>query len=220
MQIPLPDQPTKTRVNHQTLHNEKELLLRVARGDEMAYRIIYDHYRKRIYAFALHLTESETQADEIIQEVFMKVWMHRSKLPAVTYFSTWLHTIARNCIFDALKRMAREASVRSKFLDGTPVAGNSVEDRLLTKENEQILREAISKLSAQQQLIYHLSRHQGLKHDEIATRLNISPNTVKVHMVNALKTIRAHVRQHTGLELAIMLGFGTGIGRIWYQIFL
>lgn len=198
-------------MDNQTLHNERALLLRVAHGDEMSFRVVYDHYRKRIYAFALHITESEALADEIIQEVFLKVWIHRSKLPAVTYFSTWLHTIARNCIFDALKRMAREAAVRSKFVAGAPAAINSVEDRILTKENEQILQEAISKLSAQQQLIYHLSRHQGLKHDEIATRLNISPNTVKVHMVNALKTIRAHVREHTGLELAIVLSWGFGL---------
>jgi hypothetical protein len=66
-----------------SLHNEKALLERVAQGDESAFRIVFDHYRDAIYAFALKVTRHESIAEEIVQDVFMKIWISRTGLPAV-----------------------------------------------------------------------------------------------------------------------------------------
>lgn len=188
--------------------NEIELLARIADGDEEAFRKVYDHYRKRIFSFSLHLTESSLLADEIVQEVFLKLWLYRKKLPEVQYFSTWLHTIAKNCVFDSLKRMARECTAKSALSDGTVTSANSVEEILLAKENEKLLGQAISKLSSQQQIIYKLSRQHGLKYNEIADRLNISPNTVKVHIANARKIISKYLHAHSDFGLLLVFLFG------------
>lgn len=179
------------------LHNEKGLLVKVANGDEEAFRLLYDHYRQKMYAYAHHLTSSSLLADEVVQEVFLKVWLHRQKLPQVTHFNAWLYTITRNQLLDALKKIAKETISRKALYQVLPESVNNADDAVMQKENDKLLQQALSQLSSQQQIIYHLSRNKGMKYEEIARQLHIAPNTVKVHIVNALRTIREYIRFHT-----------------------
>jgi RNA polymerase sigma-70 factor (family 1) len=172
------------------LPNENDLLARVAEGDEKAFALIFHHYRRRIYSYAYHISGSSAQADELVQDVFLKVWLYRDKIPHILRFDNWLFTIARNQVFDMLKSMAREASLRRQIAGLPAPDANPVEDRMLTRENEQQLQRALDKLSPRQKQIFTLSRNEGLKHEEIASQLHISRHTVKTHLVQALKTLR------------------------------
>lgn len=185
------------------LYSEKELLERVAGGDERAFRQIYDRYYKRIAAFVFLLTGSVNMADDIVQEVFIKLWLNRHKLTGVVYFNSWLHTITRNLAVDAMKKTAKETVARETLTDILAMADHPADEFIFSKENERLLQQALSRLSPQQQMIYKLSRQEGLKHAEIASRLNISGKTVKNHLVNALRIIRAYFLQHA--ELIIMV---------------
>jgi len=185
------------------LPNEKAWLLQTAEGNEKAFREIFDAYRQRIYSFALHLTEDSSLADEIVQEVFLRVWLHRQKLPDVIHFNAWLHTIARNQVFDALKAIARERTMSASM--PVQAAVNNIDQTIADKEYEQLLQEAIGQLSGRQQLIYHLSRDTGIQHAEIAGRLNISRNTVKTHLVHALRSIRKYLQYHSDRVLVFVL---------------
>ena len=172
------------------LTNENDLLARVAEGDEKAFGIIFHHYRRKIYSYAFHFTGDSNQADELVQEVFLKVWIHRDKVPHVLRFDNWLFTIARNQVFDMVKKMAKEVAFRRQVSLLLDPGANPVEDQLLTRENELRLQQALEQLPPRQKLIFTLSRHQGMKHEEIADHLHISRNTVKTHLVQALKTLR------------------------------
>ena len=185
------------------LPDEKALLLQTSEGNEQAFRKLFDAYRQRIYSFALHLTENSSIADEIVQEVFLRVWLHRQKLPAVVHFNAWLHSIARNQVFDALKAMAKERSISA--LMPVCTAFNTVEAVMADKEYELLLQQAVNQLSERQQQIYHLSRDAGIQHAEIADRLNISRNTVKTHLVHALRTIRRYLQYHSDGVLVLIL---------------
>ncbi|MBS1664324.1 MAG: RNA polymerase sigma-70 factor [Bacteroidetes bacterium] len=170
--------------------NENNLLARIAEGDEKAFGVLFHHYRERIYSYAYHLSGNNAQADELVQDVFLKVWLNREKIPHVLRFDSWLFTIARNQIFDLLKNMAKEASLRRQIAELLSVSDNPVEDHILSRENEEQLQRALDQLSPRQKLIFTLSRNQGMKHEEIASRLHISRHTVKTHLVQALKTLR------------------------------
>jgi RNA polymerase sigma-70 factor (family 1) len=176
------------------LTNENELLARIAEGDDRAFGVIFHHYRSKIYSYAFHLSGDSAQADELVQEVFLKVWLNRDKIPHVLRFDNYLFTIARNQVFDMLKKMARESEFRQQISGLLDPEANPVEDRLLTRENELRLRQALDQLPPRQRLIFFLSRHQGMKHGEIADQLNISRHTVKTHLVQALKTLRTLLR--------------------------
>jgi len=186
------------------------LLLQTAEGNEQAFRAIFDAYRQRIYSFALHLTENTATADEIVQETFLRVWLHRQKLPAVLHFNAWLYSIARNQVFDAMKAAAKEKALAASM----PGQGafNNIDETMADKEYEQLLQEAVGQLSDRQQLIYHLSRDTGIQHAEIAGRLNISRNTVKTHLVHALRSIRKYLQYHSdgALILVVVVQFVYG----------
>lgn len=172
------------------LPKENELLARLARGEEKAFGIIFHHYRQKIYAYAFHLCRDPHQADELVQETFLKVWLNRDKIPHLLHFDNWLFTIARNHVFDMLKDMAREQAFRRQAAGNLQPVANPVEEQLLSRENELRLREAVDQLPPRQKLIFTLSRHKGLKHEEIADELQISRHTVKTHLVQALKALR------------------------------
>ena len=172
------------------LPNENDLLARLANGDPEAFGVIFHHYRHRIYSYAFHLSGDTAQADELVQETFMKVWLHRDRIPHILRFEHWLFTIARNQVFDMLKGMARESAFRRQIAEHLEAGANPVEDRVLSRENEMRLQKALDKLPPRQRLIFTLSRHKGMKHEEIADQLQISRHTVKTHLVQALKTLR------------------------------
>jgi RNA polymerase sigma-70 factor (ECF subfamily) len=183
------------------------LLTKIAAGDEKAFGIVFHHYRKRIYAYAFHLFENKEMADELVQDVFLKLWLSRDKIPGIVKFDAWLFIIARNRIFDTLKLLSREIVINAQIEGGLLPDPNTVENQLIDKENEALLNQALGRLSPQQKLIFTLSRNQGMKHEEIASRLNISRNTVKTHLVHALKVLRAALPLHSdtvGLFLLLL----------------
>lgn len=191
------------------LEDEANLLLRLADGDERAFEAVFHHYRRRIYAYGFHLFENGDRADELVQDVFLKVWINRHKIPRIVRFDAWLFIMTRNHVFDTLKEMARELSAK-KVMEETPSPTlNTVENQLISKENDQRLRYALDRLSPQQKLIFTLSRQQGMKHGEIATHLNISVNTVKTHLVHALKTLRGalHLPSDSVLFFCVLLHY-------------
>lgn len=172
------------------LLHETNLLARVASGDGKAFETVFHHYRRKIYAYAFHLLDNKDMADELVQEVFLKVWLSRHKIPEIERFDAWLFIIARNQVFDTLKHLSKESSAKARMSVVASPVSDTVETQLINKENERLLENALGRLSPQQKLIFTLSRHQGMKHEEIATRLNISRNTVKTHLVHALKILR------------------------------
>lgn len=177
----------------------------MAEGDEGAFRQVYYLYRKRIASFAYLLTESAFMTDEIVQEVFVKLWLHRAKLADVSNFNAWLHTVTRNLVSDAMKKIAREEKARAAWSEHNPLQDNYADEIIFARENDRLLREAIQQLTPQQQQIYRMSREQGLKHEEIALHLGISSMTVKNHLVNAMRTIRQYFKQHARFIVLVAL---------------
>lgn len=171
------------------LHNEKDLIQGLVRGDETAFRKIYDHYRKKVYALGLFITKSENQAQELVQDVFSKVWEKRDQLAEINYFNSWLRTVARNTAINYLRARA----VEKLGLAHITMGGNRnclTEDEVADREYSQLLETAIRSLPPQQQKVYILHRQQGLSHEIIAGQLQISVLTSRKYMKLALHSIR------------------------------
>ena len=183
--------------------DEKWLLEQIAQGDEAAFRKVFDAYRDPVYAYILYLIRSQVLADEILQDVFLRIWLNRHTLPEIKSFRAWTFTIAKNRIIDVMKIQAKEALLRSAAPDPAPSC--EPEDRIREKEYELLLHDALSQLSPKQQQIYQMSRENGLKLNEIATELNISSNTVKSHLMRALRTIKKNLQPHIQTFLAGLL---------------
>jgi RNA polymerase sigma-70 factor (family 1) len=178
-------------------HNEKELLLRIVEGDEQAFATIFNHYKDRIFYFALSVTKSDFLAEEITQNTFLKVWQQRMQLNSIDYFPSWIKAIARNDTFNYLKRLATEHLVVQQLSLNTTDQDTSTEQSLVWKEYQAIVASAINGLPNQQRKIFVLARNADKSYSEIASELGISINTVKFHMKQALLFIRNHVDSHT-----------------------
>ena len=180
-------------MNTFSLADEQEIFARIAEGDESAFSMCYSHYGRLLLPSLLRLLGQRDIAEEVIQEVFLKVWLHRDKLAEVDNPGGWLMRVTANTARDWLKKRARagrKVTESGRFNS----AGNTVEEsRIDMKALAGIIRDTVSSFPPQRRLIYELSREEGLKPAEIAERLGISVSTVKNTLLSAIKVIREKV---------------------------
>lgn len=183
---------------------ENSLLLRVANGDQKAFRMLFDQYWDGMYANALHFTKSPELAQDLTQEIFTKVWIMRDKLPGIERFDAWLYKVAKNMILDELRRLQQSPDY-AEFIDAYFLAGDQeAHQPATTKDIEKQLHAAIDQLPAQMQTAFKLSRFEGLTHDQIAHRMNISKVTSRNYIARSLVAIKKYLAGKQ-IELGLLL---------------
>lgn len=201
-------------MNDISINEEKALIAQVAKGDENAFRMLFSRYRHKVFYIARKLLQSDSLAEDLLQEIFLKIWVHREQLPEIINFKAYLNTITRNHIYNALRKLANE----EKLLGGLVIRHSSVPNgneqsaalqTLSYQELQTALFKAIASLTPQQRRAFELSRLEGLRHDEIACLLNISKETVKKHISEALHTIRRQLKTHENLVHLLLWFFLT-----------
>lgn len=185
-------------------YNEKELLIQVASGDEVAFSKLFNHYRNKIYGSAYKLSRSAVVAEEIVQNVFLKIWLRKEKLTSIQNFNAYLFVVTRNEIYLALSRIARDAMVKSLLSENHTESEIDNEKRLIYQEYQDILQKAIARLPIQQKKVYQLIKVEGLKREEAAQLLRIHPETIKTHLARAVKSVRNYCTLHLPLFLGLV----------------
>ena len=175
---------------------EKELLRQVAAGDELAFQSLFNAWRDKLYFYIFRITNSQENAEDVVQEVFFKLWVKRCALTEVDNFSAYLYRMAHNHAISGIRRMAQETVILSELRRDSMASGLPADEALLRKQVEERLKEIADALPKQQKLVYTLSREQGLKQEDIAGQLNISVSTVQNHMTQALRTIRQELGRY------------------------
>jgi RNA polymerase sigma-70 factor (ECF subfamily) len=183
------------------LHNENELFQRIANGDEDAFAKIFFHYTSIIHPFVLNKVKSQAAAEEIVQDVFLKLWTKREMLRTLESPASYLMRIATNRTLDHLRRKAVEYRVLQK--EGWTEDKASTENEFSFKEAKRILDEAIAAMPAQRRTIY-LLQQEGYSYDEIAAQLNISNHTVRNHIALASKYLKDYLKSH-GLSIFVIM---------------
>lgn len=136
----------------------------------------------------------EEDAEEIVQEVFVKIWENRHKIDAYSSFESFLFTIAYNTTMTLFRKRVNEKKYLEylkslQTFEQAPDLLDEIHFNELSRRVEMLLNE----LTPRQKEIFQLSREKGLTHDEIAQELNISVNTVKKHMANTLAFLKTHI---------------------------
>ncbi|HET7114868.1 MAG TPA: RNA polymerase sigma-70 factor [Hanamia sp.] len=186
-------------------YNEQELIQLITQGDEQAFTKLFDHYRNKIYGVALKLTHSTTVAEEITEDVFLKIWLRRSALNEIENFNAYLFTIARNETYKILKQIAKKYKIVLLAENYEAISHENSEDSLIAKEYNSLLEKAIDKLPHQQKQVFQLIRQEQLKRNEVAEILHIQPETVKFHLAQAMKNIRAFCMLHLNLFIGLII---------------
>ena len=175
---------------------------RVAENDEIAFTSLLRHFWNKVFTQANVYLRSATLAQEITQDVFLKVWAARAQLPGINNFSSYLFIITRNEIISALRKKGRTQITPDETLEEN---GWIPDQQLQYKESYKLLLEGIEALPPVRCQVFKMSRLDGLTYEEIAARLNISRNGVKDHIVKALIFLRTYLFTHTGESLLAVL---------------
>lgn len=190
----------------QILPNEKDLFVRIANGDEAAFTIVFHHYNRRIYPFVLKMIKSDFLAEEIVQDVFTKLWDKRHHLSQVNSPQSYIFTMATNRTLDQMKKISNEARLIKELTGAMErLCNNEIEEWFDGRQSEKLIHEAVSHLPKQRQLIYKLSRNEGKSYKQIAEELGISPSTVKNQLIEAVRSIKLYLQNTPGGSIALML---------------
>lgn len=187
-------------------YNEREIVARIAKGDESAFAVFFRHHYQRIYEVGLMLTQTESVAEELVQDVFLKVWKQQAQLPDIVDIPSWLFIIARNDAYKALRRSTRLKVILDTLELPLPVS-NETDEQIIYRNYRELVNKAVSQLPLRQQMAWRLSREEGLKREEIATRMQIRPDTVKEHLSLAIKNIRSFLESHDAFMIGAELIF-------------
>jgi RNA polymerase sigma-70 factor (family 1) len=174
-------------------YEEKLLLQEVSAGAEKAFRELYDAYFHRLSVYIFKFCKSSAVTEEIIQDVFLKIWLNRAQLGAVGSVEAYILAIARNKTIDHLRRLAKESSLIRDLAMQLQTDSNSGEKEMDAEDIKAIVTTALASLSPQKGEIFRLSKDEGLNHDEISRVMRLSKSTVKNHLSETLRHLRRHL---------------------------
>jgi len=174
----------------------KTLFATIADGDPEAFKSLFEHFKEKVYAVAFKWTKSAYAAEEILQDVFISIWVSREQLAAVNDPEAYLYTVIYNKLNGYLKKEVNQSAILKLFLQNTKQYSNETEETVYAHDSQKFLNNAIAQLSPQRKIIYELNRNEGKSYNEIAETLHISRNTVKTHLLKAVKFIRNYVKEN------------------------
>jgi len=194
-------------LDNKQINIEKELFSRVAQGDEEAFNTLFHLYVPRLHTLVMKVTRSEGGvAKDIIQEVFLYLWIDRESLTEVEVPQNWIFKIAYNRSYSWLSRQVSRNRKYSEFKQQNPAEGDdSLEHTVSLNETARLISEATALLPEQARKIFQLSRETGLKAAEVADQLDISVQTVRNSLVRSVKFIKEYLTQHGILLPALLI---------------
>jgi RNA polymerase sigma-70 factor (family 1) len=194
---------------------EKALLLdAVVAGDGVSFSRIYDYYQPGVRAYVLRLVKIPELADDLVQEIFIKLWETRQTLPEVKCFSAFLFTIARNHSLNSLQAISRSNEALPELIRHFQT--HRVDDETLDKDYLRFIEKALTSISPRSREVFRLCREQTMSYEQAAAELGISRNAVKKHMVAVMRNLREAAARELGFSidgfilLATLLALLTG----------
>lgn len=171
-----------------------ELIKLLKKGDMAAFDAIYNQYCHKLHQFVFMYLKQEEDAEEVVQEVFIKIWESREKVDVYLSFESFLFTIAYNSTMSLLRKRVSETKSREYLKSLQKIETEEmVIDEIQYNELNNKVQSLLEQLSPRQSEIYLLSREEGLSHKEIAIKLNISESTVNNHLVTILKFLKSNI---------------------------
>jgi len=165
-------------------------------------------YEKRIYAFFLKNIKIPVVAEDLTQDVLIKLWIRRKTLDNIDNVETFIFTMAKHHVIDHLRKARTNQNYKEALVRQIKVEHPRALDNIIYKEYTTMLEEVLDELPPRQKEVFKLSRQNGLSHDEIATQLNISNKTVRNHLFEALQYIRARINTDSITLIGMIL--------LWY----
>ena len=175
------------------IHTDQELLLSIKEGNREAFTQLYHRYSVRLYQNLLPLVKSPQIAEEIIQDLFVKVWEKRAGIQIQGSMVHYLFRIGENLVYDFFRHAAQDRKLKAQLSYYMSTDDPIAEWYLDMEQKEELLGKAIEQLPPQRQRIFRLCKLEGKSYQEVSLQLGISISTINDHIVKATKTIQKHM---------------------------
>ncbi len=187
-------------------YTDQDLAVLLNQGDRDAFKQLYLIYSPRIYKKILQLVKQPAIAEELLQDVFVKIWEKRGYIDAEKSFQSFLYRIAQNLVTDLFRRLALDRKMMESFIAEASDAYIPF-DESAEIETKQLLQKALNILPAQRKKIYTLIKIEGKTYEEVSNLLGISTSTVNDHVVKATKTLRTYFNANDAATIALIAVF-------------
>lgn len=174
---------------------ERKWVISLTQGNQEAFRNLFGEYARRIFVFARGYLKSNEEAEEVVQEVFVKIWNVRASINTELSFKSYLFKITYNYIRELFLKKARENSYKHDLLDFAVDFDNRTEEKIDYQSLLELVEGLIDRLPPRQKEVIILKKKDGLPVKEIAVLLNISPRTVEKHLSEALKFLKTELSE-------------------------
>lgn len=188
-------------MNSIRFNKDEDLLLRIRKGDEVAFELVFYRYKGKLYDFIRRSLPASEDAESMVQEIFVRLWSNREQLDPAKSLNAFIYTMARNEIFGHLRKLL----VRRRYLEELSFSLNesseTTDRQLEYNELTSVVAQLVSSMPEKRREIYVLSRNEGLSYKEIASQLGISENTVDSQIRKALTYLKENLRRKMSLLL-------------------
>ncbi len=173
---------------------DKQLFKEVSEGNEQAFQLVFKRYYQRMFSFAGTVVKSPHLAEEIVQEVFIRLWEQRELLAEISNPENYFFIVIRNRAYNYLRAAANEQSRREQLWEAMQQRAAEPDSSLEAEEADRFFEKIMAKLSPQQQKVFRMSRVEGYSHQQIADELKLSKLTVKKHVADSLKVFKGYLK--------------------------
>ncbi|QDA60415.1 RNA polymerase sigma factor [Hymenobacter jejuensis] len=183
--------------------DERALLQAVAAGNRVAFTCLYSAHLNDLFRYATLFVGSTEEAEEIIQEVFVRIWDRRETLPHLASFKAYAYQVAKNLVVDYWRQQKRQVTAH-KRLQAFTTAPEFADAALIYQQDYQMAQQAIAQLPLKRKQIFLMRTQEELSLDEIAQQLSISKSVVKKQLYAATAFVKAYLHQHSDLSVGAL----------------
>ncbi len=186
-------------------NSDKLLVEKLKQGDEAAFADLFDKYSSKLYAVSRKLRMEHEEAEEVVQEVFLKIWRNRGSLNEELSFNAYILTIAKSIIIKSVRKKAYHIAYEKYALGSSQSFDNKTEDYVVLSDMEAFSKKCLEQLPPQQRQVFMMKTKDNFSIEEISAELNLSKRTVENHFYRASKQLKDQLAKHKLITVAKML---------------
>lgn len=186
---------------------QQQLLSQLSKGDEPSFNALYRAYSRPLFLRVVNMIKSEDDAQEIIQELFIKLWQNRDTIDTIKSFQSYIFTIANNLVYNYFRKISHDQALIQKLLINAADHYLDGQALLENKEAGEIFQKAINQLTPQCKQVFQLCKIDGKSHKEVAELMGISMPTVNSHMTNAVRSIREYILKNQDVAILLLSAY-------------
>lgn len=181
--------------------SDSDLAGKIKNGEKNAYQELFERYAPRIYQFSLTYLKNQADAEELVQDVFLKIWEKRDTLDQSKNIKAFIFKVAVNTIYDFIRHKNIENAFSDFIKSNAETGSNNTWHSVIFDEMQKNLQNLVAQLPEQQQKILQLSKEDGLSNEEIAAKLNLSKRTVENHLYRAVSFLKENFRRESFISV-------------------